>query len=282
LNEEPANIYLPQPAIIRDILMENSQIKTFVLAFADKDYNRSFTYKPGQFMMVSVPHCGEAPISFSSSPSRPGTIQLSIRRTGKLTNAIHDLQRGSVIGLRGPYGRPFPMDLLKKKNLIFVAGGIGLAPLRSVITFCLDRGGNYGHKTILYGCRAPDELAFAADFATWDKRDDVTCLLTVDTAAPGWNGAVGVVTGLLDTIDLEAATSAALVCGPPIMIRFTLAKLSALGLADEDIITTMERQMKCGVGICQHCHMDNKLVCIDGPVFSRAELKQLRVMELKP
>lgn len=282
MNEEPANIYLPQPAIIRDILMENSQIKTFVLAFADKDYNRSFTYKPGQFMMVSVPHCGEAPISFSSSPSRPGTIQLSIRRTGKLTNAIHDLQRGSVIGLRGPYGRPFPMDLLKKKNLIFVAGGIGLAPLRSVITFCLDRGGNYGHKTILYGCRAPDELAFAADFATWDKRDDVTCLLTVDTAAPGWNGAVGVVTGLLDTIDLEAATSAALVCGPPIMIRFTLAKLSALGLADEDIITTMERQMKCGVGICQHCHMDNKLVCIDGPVFSRAELKQLRVMELKP
>jgi NAD(P)H-flavin reductase len=281
LKEKPVNIYQPQPAVVKDILIENSQTKTFVLAFVDKDYNRSFSYEPGQFMMVSVPNCGEAPISLASSPSRPGTIHLSIRRAGKLTDAIHELKRSSVVGLRGPYGRPFPMDQLKKKNLIFVAGGIGLAPLRSVINFCLDRGGSYGHKTILYGCRSPDELGFAADVATWDKRDDVSCLLTVDEPAPGWTGSTGVVTGLLDTIDVDVNVSAALVCGPPIMIRFTLAKLNEMGFADTDIITTMERQMNCGVGICQHCHMDSKLVCIDGPVFSRAELKELQIMELQ-
>jgi len=273
------NIYLPRPAIIKDVLVENSQIKTFIFSFADKDYNRSFTYAPGQFMMVSVPHCGEAPISFSSSPSRPGTFKLSIRKAGKLTDAIHELEPGAVVGLRGPYGRPFPMELFKKKDLLFVAGGIGLAPLRSVINFCLDRGPSYGRKIILYGSRSPADIAFKDDFKTWARREDVTCLLTVDEAAPGWDGPVGLVTDLLDTIELDVTTSYALVCGPPLMIRFTLAALSGMGFADDTIITTMERQMKCGVGVCQHCHMDSKLVCVDGPVFSRAELKSLKVME---
>jgi NAD(P)H-flavin reductase len=280
LHTNNANIYLPRPAIIKEIQVENSQIKTFVLSFVNNDYNRSFTYAPGQFMMVSVPHCGEAPISFSSSPSRPGTIQLSIRKAGTLTNAIHELEPGDVIGLRGPYGRPFPMDLLKKKDLLFVAGGIGLAPLRSVINLCLDRGPSYGRKIILYGSRSPADIAFKDDFKSWERRDDVTCLLTVDETASGWDGPVGVVTGLLDAVDLDVKASCALVCGPPLMIRFTLAALSDMGFADDAIITTMERQMKCGVGLCQHCHMDSKLVCVDGPVFSRAELKSLKVMEL--
>ena len=275
------NIYLPHTAIIKEVLLENSQIKTFILSFVDAEYNRSFTYKPGQFMMVSIPHCGEAPISFSSSPTRPGTIQLSIRKAGKLTDAIHELQSGAVVGLRGPYGRPFPMDQLKKKDLLFVAGGIGLAPLRSVINYCLDRGPSYGRKIILYGSRSPDDIAFKDDFNIWERRDDVTCLLTVDETGPGWEGPVGVVTTLLDKTDLDVNMSCALVCGPPLMIRFTLAALSSMGFADESIITTMERQMKCGVGVCQHCHMDDKLVCVDGPVFSRAELKDLKVMELR-
>lgn len=274
------NIYLPRAAIIKKVLVENSQIKTFVLSFVDTDYNRSFTYTPGQFMMVSVPHCGEVPISISSSPSRPGTIHLSIRKAGKLTEAIHELQAGAVVGLRGPYGRPFPMDLLKKKDLLFVAGGIGLAPLRSVVNFCLDRGPSYGRKFILYGSRSPADFAFKDDFEIWQRREDVTCLLTVDEAAPGWDGPVGVVTGLFDRIDLDVNGSCALVCGPPLMIRHTLTALSSMGFADDTIITTMERHMKCGVGICQHCHMDSKLVCVDGPVFTRAELKSLKVMEL--
>jgi len=280
LYKNNTNIYLPQAAIIKEVLLENSQIKTFILSFVDADYNRSFTYKPGQFMMVSIPHCGEAPISFSSSPSRPGTIHLSIRKAGKLTDAIHELKSGAVVGLRGPYGRPFPMDQLKKKDLLFVAGGIGLAPLRSVINYCLDRGVSYGRKIILYGSRSPDDIAFKDDFTVWERREDVTCLLTVDETAPGWEGPVGVVTSLLDKIDLDVNMSCALVCGPSLMIRYTLAALNTMGFADEAIITTMERQMKCGIGVCQHCHMDSKLVCVDGPIFSRAELKDLKVMEL--
>jgi len=275
------NPYLPQNAIIKDIIVENSQIKTFILSFADVEYNRSFTYMPGQFMMVSVPHCGEAPISFASSPTRPGTFKLSIRMAGKLTAAIHELKPGATIGLRGPYGRPFPLEHHKKRDLLFIAGGIGLAPLRSVINYCLDRGTSYGQKTILYGSRTPDDIAFKADIVIWRKRPDVTCMMTVDETQPGWDGPVGVVTTLLKDIDIDVDQSSALVCGPPMMIRFVLAELSRMGFHDENILTTMERHMKCGIGVCQHCHMDEKLVCVDGPVFSRAELTKLHVMELQ-
>ena len=275
------NIYLPRPALIKEIIVENSQIKTFSLVFTDEDYNKSFTYEPGQFMMVSVPHCGEVPISFSSTPSRPGSLTLSVRKAGKLTNAMHStLEQGMVIGLRGPYGRPFPMEALKGKNLLFVAGGIGLAPLRSVINFCMDQKNDFGDITILYGSRMPSDIAFKKDITVWKQQPATTCLLTVDEAEPGWDGHTGVVTTLFDKISVAPSTTVALICGPPLMIRFVIAQLSMLGLKDEDIITTMERHMKCGIGICRHCHMDSKLICVDGPVFNRAELKKLDVTEL--
>ncbi len=275
------NIYLPRPAQIKKVVQENSQIKTFELTFTDKEYNLAFSYQPGQFMMVSVPHCGEAPISFSSSPSRPGKIDLSIRRAGKLTTAIHQLKKNAVIGLRGPYGRPFPMEDLKGRNLLFVAGGIGLAPLRSVINYCLDREEEYGDITILYGSRTPSDIAFSEDLQAWKNRKHVTCLLTVDEPESGWAGNVGVVTTLFDQVTPVKTNTAALVCGPPVMLRFVIAKLKDMGFADVDIITTLERHMKCGVGICRHCHMDEKVICYDGPVFSYAELKRLDVCELK-
>ncbi len=274
------NIYLPRPAIIKELIVENSQIKTFDLSFVDEEYNKTFTYAPGQFMMVSIPHCGEAPISFSSTPSRPGTLSLSVRKAGTLTNAMHELTEGAFIGLRGPYGTPFSMDALKGKNLLFVAGGIGLAPLRSVINYCMDNEKDFREITILYGSRLPSDIAFTADLDLWQKRPDTTCLLTVDQAEPGWNGHTGVVTTLFDKITVDPSSTVALVCGPPLMIRFVLAELSRMGIQDEDIITTLERHMKCGVGICRHCHMDNKLVCVDGPVFNRAELRNLEVAEL--
>ncbi len=273
-------VYLPQPAIIREIIRENSQIKTFVLEFIDPAYNKAFTYEPGQFMMVSVPHCGEAPISFSSTPTRPGTIRLSVRKAGKLTGAMHDLEEGAIIALRGPYGRPFPMSYLAGKELLFIAGGIGLAPLCSVINCCLDGEDNDAGKTILYGSRTPSDIAFHAEIAKWQSRPDVTCMLTVDVGETGWTGMTGVVTTLLDRVDVDPGKTVALVCGPPLMIRFVLARLSEMGFGDENIITTLERHMKCGIGICRHCHMDEKLVCVDGPVFSLAELRHLRVMEL--
>lgn len=279
LSENNENIYLPRPALIDRVLVENSQIKTFALVFQDDEYNRSFVYRPGQFMMLSVPHCGEAPISFSSTPTRPGIIHLSLRKAGQLTTAMHELGPGAIVGLRGPYGRHFPLEDLQGRDLLFLAGGIGLAPLRSVINFCLDRGLEYGRINILYGSRLPSDIAFRADIDNWRQQPTVNCLLTVDAAEPGWDGPVGVVTTLLDRIDIDINNCTALVCGPPLMIRFGIAELSRMGFKDEDIITTMERHMKCGIGTCGHCYLEEKLVCRDGPVFSRAELKDYNIME---
>lgn len=274
------DLYLPRPAEIREVIAENSQIKTFVLSFVDREYQDRFSYAPGQFLMVSIPHCGEAPISVSSTPMNDGTIHLSVRRAGRLTEVMHDMRKGDVVGLRGPYGRPFPMADLAGRDLLFVAGGIGLAPLRSVINTCLAAG--HGRRiTILYGSRTPSDIAFQADLATWGQTANVSCLLTVDRAEPGWQGEVGLVTALLAHCCLAPHESKALLCGPPMMIRAVLAELAGRGFADADIITTMERHMKCGVGICRHCHMDEKLVCKDGPVFTLEELKRLNVMELR-
>ena len=274
------NIYLPQLARVDKIIDENSQIKTFVLSFIDSDTQKSFSSRPGQFLMVSLPHCGEAPISISSPPTRPGTVHLSVRQAGLLTSAMHGLAPGDIIGLRGPFGKPFVLDNLTGRDLLFVAGGIGLAPLRSVINNCLDSGHD-GRIEILYGSRTPGDIAFKEDLAAWRDHEQVTCRLTVDVAEPGWDGAVGVVTTLLNDVDLDPQNSVGLVCGPPMMIRFVMAELSAKGYDDDRIITTMERHMKCGVGACGHCHMDDKLVCVDGPVFSLAELRGRDVMELR-
>jgi len=273
--------YLPKSAVIKQIIVENSQIKTFVLAFTDPDYNNEFIYQPGQFMMLSVAHCGEAPISFSSTPSRPDTFTLSIRRAGMLTEAMHDLAAGDIVGLRGPYGKPFPMDYLLNRDLLFVAGGIGLAPLSSIIKTCLENPEYTGSITILYGSRAPDDIAFMEEIEAWQQKGNVKCLLTVDQGTPEWQGSTGLVTSLLDQTEINPGKQVGLVCGPPMMIKAVLAELSSRNFADEDIITTMERHMKCGIGVCRHCHMDDKLVCVDGPVFNLAQLRDMDVMELK-
>jgi NAD(P)H-flavin reductase len=270
------NIYLPKAAVITEVIVENAQIKTFVTVFRDEMFNRSFTYEPGQFMMLSIPGFGEAPISISSSPTRPGLLHLSVRRAGSLTTAMHGLREGDYLGLRGPYGRPFPLDIMGK-DLLFVAGGIGLAPLRSVVNYCLDQSGSHGRKVILYGSRVPSDIAFGGDLAAWRERPGVTCLLTVDRAEPGWSGPVGLVTTLLPQVDLDSEKSVALVCGPPVMIPPVLQHLKKMGFADENIWTTMERYMKCGVGLCGHCHMEAKMVCTDGPVFNKAELDRLEI-----
>ena len=273
------DIYLPRQAKVEQIVIENSQISTFVLAFSDRQYNKSFRYQPGQFVMVSMPHCGEAPISVSSTPTQPGAIHLSVRRAGKLTNAMHGLRLGDTIGLRGPYGKPFPMDQLAGQDLLFVAGGIGLAPLRGVLNTCLNQRDQFGSLTMLYGSRTPSDIAFQSDLELWQK-NGVDCRLTVDAAEPDWDGTVGLVTSLMDNLQPDLANSTALICGPPLMFRAVLGRLTAMGFRDEQVFTTMERHMKCGVGICRHCHMDGKLACVDGPVFSLAELRHMKIKEL--
>lgn len=275
-----ADLYLPHAAEILDIIEENSEIKTFVLSFQDKAIQSDFFYKPGQFVMVSVPHCGEAPISFSSSPNDSGRIELSVRRAGKLTTAMHEMAKGDIVGLRGPYGRSFPMEKIGRKKLLFIAGGIGLAPLRSVISTCLSENTDQ-EITLFYGSRSPSDIAFKKDIAKWQAMKNVSCLLTVDRAEKGWDGRVGLVTSLFGSMAFKPDETLALICGPPMMLKAVFRELGDQGFADSSIITTMERHMICGVGVCRHCHMDEKLVCLDGPIFSLEELKNLDVMELR-
>lgn len=273
------NIYLPHPARITRVISENAQIKTFELVFTDDARNQAFRYQPGQFMMVSIPNHGEAPISIASTPTRPGTIELSVRLAGRLTAAMHAMTEGDQVGLRGPYGRPFPVETFKGRDLLFVAGGIGLAPLRSLINFALDSPGDFGAITLLYGSRSPQDIAFSADIHRWQSEAQVECLLTVDMADPCWQGSVGLVTTLLDLIAHDPARSTGICCGPSVMISAVLCELLRLGFSDDQCITTLERHMKCGVGVCRHCHMDSTLVCVDGPVFTLAQLRRMKAAE---
>ena len=272
--------FIPRQAVIREVIRENDQIRTFRLELREK--SSLFAFTPGQFLMLSVPHCGEAAISISSSPTALPLIDLSIRRAGTLTTAVHAMQAGAEVGVRGPFGTPFPMHDFSGRSLLVVAGGIGLAPLKGVIDFCLfhqelDEEA-VRDLTLLYGSRTPDDIAFGKAMTQWQQQG-VDCRLTVDRADGSWQGSVGLVTDLLDDCTVTKQTTA-LVCGPPIMIRFVIARLSAMGCPDEQIITTLERHMKCGMGLCGHCHLDGKMVCMDGPVFTLARLKTMDVMEL--
>ncbi len=268
------NIYLPCQARVDEIIRENDQVLTFVCSFEDVLCNKDFSYVPGQFMMVSMPHLGEAPISFSSSPTEGTGFRLTVRRAGRLTSAMHELKPGDQIGVRGPCGTPFPVRELEGNNLLFVGGGIGMAPLRSVVQYALANRERYGDITVLYGARTPADLCFRKEIGLW-RRQGVTCLLSVDHGDENWTEHVGLVTELLDQVQVSPASDRALVCGPGIMMRFVLQKLVTLGLEPGSIWTTLERHMKCGVGICGHCHFEDCLVCWDGPVFSMAQLPDL-------
>ena len=266
------NMYLPQQAIVRKIIHENDLVNTYALTLLDEMANQRFSCQPGQFMMVSMPHLGEAPISFSSCSDLKDGFALTIRNSGSLTAAVHTLRVGDTVGVRGPYGTAFPLDDCRGKNLFFIAGGIGLAPLRPVIEYCLRKSKEFGRLVLLYGSKTPDEFCFSGEFAHWQEKG-LHCRLTVDQETAGWTGHVGLVTSLLEGVDI-GTDDMALVCGPGIMIRFVLAQLQSMGMEAGNIITTLERHMKCGVGICGHCHSGDKLVCVDGPVFRADEIPE--------
>ena len=270
------DMLLPSEATIKDIIIENSTIKTFVIGLTDPQHAQSFSYMPGHFVMVSVPHQGEAPISISSSPTQQGPFHLSIRRAGRLTSAIHNMTKGDFLGIRGPYGHPFPMKALENRDLLIVAGGIGLAPMRSVINYCVDNASQYNSLTLLYGSRSPSDIAFKADLEQWERHPLVDVRLTVDVAEPGWNGHVGLVTSLLEDIEINNQSHSALLCGPPIMIDAVSQMLQDKGLEPENIITTLERNMKCGIGLCGHCYMNGIYICKHGPVFTMSQLNEIK------
>ena len=270
------NLYLPQLAVIDKIVDETYDTKTFTLHFADKAYNDAFTFKSGQFLEVSVFGVGEAPIGFASNPFRKGSFDITVRAAGSVTNALHQKKVGDVIGLRGPLGNHFPFEEVKGLSVLFVGGGIGLPPLKSLIDPMLDHRRDFNRFLILYGARTPADRVYRPLLEEWQKRDDVEFLQTVDVGDNGWTGNVGVVTTLFEKIKVDVAETVAFTCGPPIMIKFVMQDLLAMDFPGDRIISTLERYMKCGVGKCGHCAINHKYVCTDGPVFSYKEMMALR------
>jgi sulfhydrogenase subunit gamma (sulfur reductase) len=267
------NVYLPHIAVIEKIVEETPGVRTYHFNFKDEKLRKEFTFQSGQFGQYSVLGVGEATFCISSSPTRRDHLEFAVQRVGKVTNALNRLGVGAEIGFRGPYGNSFPLDYLKGKNLVFVGGGIGLAPLRSLIWNVLDNRDKYKKIDIVYGARTPADLCFKYDLEAWDKDKTVNMVTTVDREAEGWTGKVGVVPKILEEVAPSAKDTVAIVCGPPIMIRFTFPALEKLGFKPEQMLTTLEKRMKCGIGKCGRCNIGNLYVCRDGPVFSYAQIK---------
>jgi NAD(P)H-flavin reductase len=265
----------PDVARITDIIQETPNIKSLRLALEDESLRDGVTFLPGQIGQLSVFGAGEATFAMSSPPSQRGHLQFSIMKTGVVTSAIHDLAAGDQVGLRAPLGCAFPTDGWRGKNIVLVAGGIGMAPLRSLFMHLIDNRNDYERLMLIYGARSPADLCFAEDRTDWSLNRDIEFVETIDRQDDQWQGRVGLLPDVVEAEQPSAANSVAVICGPPIMIRFTLQSLERIGFAAEQIYTTLERRMKCGIGLCGRCNLGEKHVCTDGPVFSLDELKQL-------
>ncbi len=270
-----ANLYAPDLARIREITTETSDVKTFALEWPGSAMREKFRALPGQFVEASVPGVGEAPFGISSSYDRDGAFDITVRAVGNVTRAMHALRPGDLLGIRGPLGNRFPWEIATGKTPLIVAGGIGLPPLRSLIHYMMARKREYPRLTILYGARTPSDLVYKEELVSWAKDPQIDLHITVDVGEEGWTGNVGLVTELFKEIRFDCRYAAAYVCGPPIMIHFVILKLLELGMPQDQIISTLERHMKCGVGKCGHCAIGHKYVCTDGPVFSYAQIREL-------
>ena len=267
------NVYLPHIVVIEKIIDETPNIRTFHFNFKDKKLQKEFSFESGQFGEYSVFGIGEAPFCISSSPTRRDHLEFTAQRVGRVTNALHRLSVGTEIGFRGPYGNSFPLGYLQGKNLVFVGGGIGLAPLRSLIWNVIDNRDKYKNIALIYGARSPADLCFKYDLDAWGKNKTIKSVTTVDRGDESWTGKVGVVPKILEEVAPSAKNAVAIVCGPPIMIRFTFPVLTKLEFTPEQMLTTLEKRMKCGIGKCGRCNIGNIYVCRDGPVFTYAQIK---------
>ncbi len=268
----------PTVMTVQRIVEETPDVKTFRLAPVDvADGSWRHAFDSGQFGLFSVFGQGEAPFGLASSPTQVGYIECSIKRQGKVTDAFHALAEGDQVGYRGPYGRGFPYDELVRKNVVFVGGGIGLAPLRSLIWNCLDNRADFGDLIVVYGARSTGDLVYKRELDQWLARSDMQTVLTVDPGGQdeAWRGNVGFVPAVLEEVAPTVENTLVVTCGPPIMIKFVVQSLLKLGFAPEQIITSLEMKMKCGIGKCGRCNIGHLYVCKDGPVFSYAELKDL-------
>ena len=271
------NIYLPKVAVLDRVVEEIADVKTFYWHFEDPAEQVAFRkFQPGQFAQVSVFGAGEFPASLPPSPTEEDFF-FTVRRVGSVTAALHQLRPGDTFGVRGPYGNGFPMKQYFGQNLLFVAGGIGLIPLRSCLNYALDNRHRYGKIQLFYGARGLRDLMYLGALREWEMSRGFECYLTVDRADDQWTGHVGVVGSLFRkpgvTVPVENTT--AFVCGPPIMFRFVIRDLKEMGFEDRNIMSTLERYMKCGVGKCGHCCIGLAYVCVDGPVFTYEQIKRL-------
>lgn len=267
------SIYMPTPAKITDVQVMTEMEKLFHIELPE---GFSLSHRPGQFVQVSVLGVGEAPISISSSPSRSnGAFEVCVRRVGSVTNALHTLDPGAKVGIRGPFGRSFPIERFRGKDMLFVAAGLGIAPLRSLINEVLDERGKYGRVIILYGTRSPEHILFQDEIAEWQQRGDIEFLMSVDYPDDTWTGNVGVITTLFPKIKIHPRNMVAVAVGPPVIYRFVLMELLGKGIAEGNIWFSFERHMKCGVGKCGHCQLHHIYTCQDGPVLAYSEIKHL-------
>ena len=268
--------YIPEIAVIRRITRENAvnDIKTFEVVIEDEEARDNFRYRPGQFGMISYFGAGECPIGIASSPMDEGFLEFTVKRVGEVTTALHDCVEGQRIGVRGPYGNGWPMEDLEGRNVVIVGGGFAFTTLRSLTKYMLheENRDRFGDITVIYGARNPGELSYKYDLEAWSRRSDLNLVLTVDKGDGTWKGNEGYVPTILKEAAPSSDNAMAAICGPPVMIRFSIPVLRELGFPDERILLSLEMRMKCGIGKCGRCNVGSKFVCQDGPVFTQKEL----------
>ncbi|HRR41653.1 MAG TPA: FAD/NAD(P)-binding protein [Syntrophales bacterium] len=273
------NPYVPYPVEVIKIVTEvdTKDIKTFRLAFVNKEDEESFKYLPGQFAELSIFGKGESPIGIASSPTNPGYIEFTVQKAGVVTTALHEMEEGTMMGVRGPLGNSWPIEYLEGKNIVVVGGGFAFTTLRALIQYMLNDSNRkrFGKITTIYGARTPGLLLYKDELEAWSKRDDMELHVTVDKGDETWKGREGFVPTVCKEVAPSAEDAVTVICGPPIMIRFTLPVFFELGFSKENIYTSLEMRMKCGIGKCGRCNVGSKYVCKDGPVFSLAELDRL-------
>jgi NAD(P)H-flavin reductase len=271
------NIYKPFLMEIENIIEETADVRTFRLKFKDAEEAGNFNFKAGQFGEYSVFGEGESTFCIASAPTRKEYIECTFRKAGRVTNALSKLEIGDTVGFRGPYGNTFPIEEWEGKNLLYIAGGIALPPMRCVIWNTIDLREKYKDITIVYGARTVGDLVYKHELKEWEDRPDIKLIATVDPGGqtPDWKGEIGFVPTVLEKVAPSSVNTIAILCGPPVMIKFTMPVLKKLGFQDKDIYTTLENRMKCGFGKCGRCNVGKVFVCKDGPVFSYEQILAL-------
>jgi sulfhydrogenase subunit gamma (sulfur reductase) len=271
------NPYLPIPVRVRRAFVESEDrmLKTLDLEFVRDEDAKAFEHVPGQFCELSIPGKGEAPFGIASSPTEEGFLRFTINKAGVVTTALHYLAEGEHLGVRGPLGNWYPVDEFKGRNVVIIGGGFAFTTLRSLLVYLLEHREDYGDITVVYGARAPGLLLYRDELREWEKRDDLTIYITVDKGDDEWTGLEGLVPAIVEQKAPSSEDAYAVICGPPIMIRFTLPVVSKLGFRPDRMYTSLERRMKCGLGLCGRCNIGPHYVCKDGPVFSYAQLEGL-------